>query len=71
MLKAIASHDLHIWHCFMGMPGSHNDINVLDASPHMAEYLAEDAPQFKYTVFHTDVKFGANMYCTIKNEENC
>ncbi|XP_059664219.1 uncharacterized protein LOC132309994 [Cornus florida] len=33
ILKAIPSQDLWIWHAFFGMPGSHNDINVLDHSP--------------------------------------
>ena len=30
VLKAIASYDLWIWHAFFRLPGSHNDINVLD-----------------------------------------
>lgn len=50
VMEAIASYNLWIWHCFVGMPGSHNDINVLDASPLMSEYLDEEHPQFKYTV---------------------
>ena len=50
VLEAIASYNLWIWHCFVGMPGSHNDINVLDASPLMSEYLAEGHPQFSYRV---------------------
>ena len=29
ILEAVASKDLWIWHAFFGMPGSHNDINVL------------------------------------------
>ncbi len=33
MLEAVATYDLWIWHAFFGMPGSHNDINVLDWSP--------------------------------------
>ncbi|XP_062534143.1 uncharacterized protein LOC134203287 [Armigeres subalbatus] len=33
VLEAIASYDTHIWHCFFGMPGSCNDINVVDRSP--------------------------------------
>jgi hypothetical protein len=33
ILKVVASQDLWIWHAFFGMPGSLNDINVLDRSP--------------------------------------
>jgi len=33
ILEAVASQDLWIWHAFFGMPGSLNDINVLDRSP--------------------------------------
>ena len=33
ILEAIASYDLWIWHAFFGLPGSLNDINVLDRSP--------------------------------------
>ena len=32
ILEAIASHDLWIWHAYFGLPGSLNDINVLDRS---------------------------------------
>ncbi|XP_052305349.1 uncharacterized protein LOC127904754 [Populus trichocarpa] len=40
ILEAMASQDLWIWHAFFGMPGSLNDINVLDRSPIFAA-LAE------------------------------
>ena len=30
ILEAVASYDLWIWHAFFGLPGSHNDINVLE-----------------------------------------
>ncbi|KAF5756729.1 putative harbinger transposase-derived protein [Helianthus annuus] len=33
MLEAIASQDLWIWHTFFGMPGPHNDINIIHHSP--------------------------------------
>jgi len=50
ILEAVASHNLWIWHAFFGMPGSHNDINVLHWSP-LFENLAEGtAPQVNYTV---------------------
>uniref|UniRef100_A0A0D3ACC4 No apical meristem-associated C-terminal domain-containing protein n=1 Tax=Brassica oleracea var. oleracea TaxID=109376 RepID=A0A0D3ACC4_BRAOL len=33
VLEAVASEDLWIWHAFFGLPGTLNDINVLDRSP--------------------------------------
>lgn len=32
ILETVASQDLWIWHAFFGLPGSLNDINVLDRS---------------------------------------
>ena len=32
ILEVVASQDLWIWHAFFGLPGSLNDINVLDRS---------------------------------------
>ena len=32
ILEAVASYDLWIWHAYFGLPGSHNDINVLERS---------------------------------------
>ena len=32
ILEAVASQDLWIWHAFFGLPGSLNEINVLDRS---------------------------------------
>jgi hypothetical protein len=32
ILEAVTSYDLWIWHAFFGLPGSHNDINVLERS---------------------------------------
>lgn len=57
VLEAIASYDLHIWHAFIGVPGSGNDINVLDASPLMQEYCDTEAPQFLYKVNGNRYKF--------------
>jgi len=41
ILEVVASKDIWIWHTFFGMPGSHNDINVLQRSPIFTR-LAED-----------------------------
>lgn len=57
VLEAVASRDLHIWHAFIGMPGASNDINVLDASPLMSEYLDKDMPHFSYNVNGIEYEF--------------
>lgn len=57
VMEAVASFNLWIWHCFVGMPGSHNDINVLDASPLISEYLDKDHPQFAYSVNGNEYNF--------------
>ena len=40
ILEAVASYDLWIWHSFFGLPGSNNDINVLERS-HVFSKLAQ------------------------------
>ena len=49
ILEAVASHDLWIWHAFFGMPGSHNDINVLQRSPLSARLTEEKTHPCHYT----------------------
>ncbi|CAL5332635.1 unnamed protein product [Camellia sinensis] len=50
VLEAVASYDLWIWHAFFGMPGSLNDIIVLDRSPLFAELTRGRAPAANYTI---------------------
>jgi hypothetical protein len=50
VLEAVATYDLWIWHAFFGMPGSHNDINVLDRSPLFADLTSGRAPSVTFTV---------------------
>jgi hypothetical protein len=58
ILEAVASNDLWIWHAFFGMPGSHNDINVLHRSP-LFDNLAEGrAPEVKFSVNGHDYTMG-------------
>ena len=40
ILEAVADYDLWIWHTYFGMPGSNNDINVLESS-HLFSNLAQ------------------------------
>ncbi|XP_006645484.1 putative nuclease HARBI1 [Oryza brachyantha] len=58
VLEAVASEDLWIWHAFFGMPGSHNDINVLHRSPLFARLLEGQAPQVNYTINGHNYKMG-------------
>jgi hypothetical protein len=50
VLEIIASHDLWIWHWFFGMPGSCNDINILDRSPLMTKLVKGEIANTYYVV---------------------
>ncbi|RWR76319.1 putative nuclease HARBI1 [Cinnamomum micranthum f. kanehirae] len=50
VLEAVASYDLWIWHAFFGLPGSHNDINVLDRSPIFTDLAEGRTPPTNYSV---------------------
>ncbi|XP_030931209.1 uncharacterized protein LOC115957123 [Quercus lobata] len=56
--EAVASYDLWIWHAFFGLPGSNNDINVLERS-HVFNELAEGrAPTIQYSINGHDYTMG-------------
>lgn len=40
VLEAVASKSTRIWHAFFGVPGSLNDINVLNQSPIFQRFLS-------------------------------
>jgi hypothetical protein len=50
ILEAVASKNLWIWHAFFGLPGSHNDINVLHRSPLFSMLAEGQAPQVHYSI---------------------
>uniref|UniRef100_A0A452XE94 Uncharacterized protein n=1 Tax=Aegilops tauschii subsp. strangulata TaxID=200361 RepID=A0A452XE94_AEGTS len=50
VLEAIVSEDLWILHCFFGMQGTLNDINMLQRSHLFARLASGDAPAFNYTI---------------------
>jgi hypothetical protein len=50
ILEAVAIHDLWIWHAYFGMPGSCNDINVLQRSPVFSPYLRNHCSEVHFTV---------------------
>jgi hypothetical protein len=50
ILEVVASEDLRIWHTFFGLPGSHNDINVLHRSSVFDDLANGRAPSVEFTV---------------------
>jgi hypothetical protein len=50
ILEAIADQSLWIWHSFFGMPGSNNDINVLDRSPFVNDMLRGPSQDLSFIV---------------------
>jgi hypothetical protein len=50
VLEAVASADRWIWHAFFGIPGSNNDLNVLDRSPLLHGFLNGTTPRAQYEI---------------------
>ncbi|CAO2189305.1 unnamed protein product [Urochloa humidicola] len=50
ILEAVASRDLWIWHAYFGLPGSCNDINVLQMSPIFSAYVRGESPPVQFTI---------------------
>ena len=57
-LEAVADYDLWIWHAYFGMPGTKNDINVLESS-HLFSNLAQGiAPPVHYNIQGNEYNMG-------------
>ncbi|KAI4998455.1 hypothetical protein ZWY2020_053797 [Hordeum vulgare] len=50
ILEAVASQDLWIWHAYFGLPGSLNDINVLQRSPVFTKLAEGHTPPVNYSI---------------------
>ena len=50
ILEAMASFDLWIWHAFFGLPGSNNDINILEWSLIFSKLEQGHAPTVNYSI---------------------
>jgi hypothetical protein len=50
ILEAVVTEDLRFWHAYFGLPGSHNDINVLHRSPVFDDLANGRAPSVEFTV---------------------
>jgi hypothetical protein len=58
VLEAVATHNLWIWHAFFGLPGTLNDITVLDRSPIFQQCQDGVGPSIRYTVNGNDYHLG-------------
>ena len=50
ILEVVADYDIWIWHAHFGLPGSNNDINVLEASNLFANLALGIAPPTHYVI---------------------
>ena len=50
ILEAVASYDTWIWYSFFGMPGSNNDINILQCSNVFAKLVEGNAPPVNFEI---------------------
>ena len=58
ILEAVADYDLWIWHAYFGMPGSNNDINVLEASHLFSNLTKGIAPPAHYVIQGKEYNMG-------------
>jgi hypothetical protein len=58
ILEAVATHDLWIWHAFFGLPGTLNDITVLDQSPIFQKWQDGHGLSVQYKVNGNDYNLG-------------
>ncbi|XP_020249351.1 uncharacterized protein LOC109826745 [Asparagus officinalis] len=50
ILEAVADYDLWIWHAYFGMPGTNNNINVLESSNLFSNLAQGIAPPAHYVI---------------------
>jgi hypothetical protein len=58
ILEAVADYETWIWHAFFGMPGSCNDINVLQRSPLMNKIALGETPPVEFEANGRTYKYG-------------
>lgn len=49
-LEAVVDARLWCWHCFFGVPGGNNDLNILDRSPLLTDLMHGRAPEVTFQV---------------------
>jgi hypothetical protein len=58
ILEAVADYETWIWHAFFGMPGSCNDINVLQRSPLMTRIAMGQTPPVEFVANNKTYNYG-------------
>ncbi|XP_042002870.1 protein ALP1-like, partial [Salvia splendens] len=58
VLEAVADYRLWIWHAYFGVPGSNNDVNVLQQSDLFTEVLDGKAPAINFVANNRRYKMG-------------
>ena len=58
ILEAVADYDLWIWHAYFGMPGTNNDINVLESSHLFSNPAQGIAPPAHYFIQGKEYNMG-------------
>ena len=58
ILEVVADYDLWIWHAYFGMPGSNNDINVLESSRLFSNLAQGIAPPANYMIQENEYNMG-------------
>uniref|UniRef100_A0A453E6Z7 DDE Tnp4 domain-containing protein n=1 Tax=Aegilops tauschii subsp. strangulata TaxID=200361 RepID=A0A453E6Z7_AEGTS len=58
ILEAVADQETWIWHAFFGMPGSLNDINVVNRSPLMSKIANGDLPPVQFVANGRTYNYG-------------
>jgi hypothetical protein len=58
ILEAVADEETWIWHAFFGMPGSCNDINVIQRSPLMTRIALREGPQVEFQANNRTYNYG-------------
>ncbi|XP_018462223.1 uncharacterized protein LOC108833285 [Raphanus sativus] len=58
ILEAVADYDLWIWHAYFGMPGSNNDINVLESSLLFSNLAQGIAPPAHFIIQENNYSMG-------------
>ncbi|XP_020258584.1 uncharacterized protein LOC109834993 [Asparagus officinalis] len=58
ILEAVADYDIWIWHAYFGMPGTNNDINVLESSNLFSNLAQGIAPPAHYVIQGKEYSMG-------------